>query len=130
MLRTKDHGRGTAFRETTVLTALLVLGLFMAGCTGQEMTTELKAPAIMVKAPLSPTDMALDKRGNVYVSEMLTGRIYCIAPDGTATLVATRLDTPGALCMDRDGNLLVAETGAGRIIRIAPDGSRTVLLQP
>ena len=71
--------------------------------------------------------MAVDRRGNLYVAEFVTGRVFRFSPDGESTLLAEGLDGPTGLCLDRDGNLLVAENGAGRVVRISPDGGKRLV---
>lgn len=70
----------------------------------------------------SPSAMAFDRRGNLYVAEEETGQVICISPDGDRTILARGLERPCALCVDRDNNVVVAESG-GRLVRISPNGT-------
>lgn len=129
--RILDHfgQRLATFARIVVPLPLIGVLLFAAGCSGSPdrdlASTAEQPPKLATFA--SPTDMVLDKRGNLYVSEMITGRIYLVSPDGTSTLFARGLDAPNGLCLDRDGNLLVAETGKARLVRIRPDGTRSII---
>jgi streptogramin lyase len=88
----------------------------------------------------TPTSVAQDSRGNVFVTE-LAGRIRRIdAASGTITTVAgggsggdggpataAALNQPHGIAVGSDGTLFFAETPAGRLRRIAPDGTISTL---
>ena len=87
--------------------------------------------------------LAVDGRGNVYVSDMNEARIRRIAPDGTiATIAGTgsggysgdggpafeaQITTPGGLALDLAGNLFLTEFWAGRLRKIDPEGIITTI---
>lgn len=64
-----------------------------------------------------PTGLACDGQGNLYVADTLAGTIHVIAPDGSASTLASGLSAPMGLFWKEDA-LYVAEAGANRIIRI------------
>ena len=71
-----------------------------------------------------PAGLATDSQGNLFVSDLNTGRILRIeAKTSAATIVASGLNQPGALAMDANGNLYVAEQGANRIVALAQVGA-------
>lgn len=72
-----------------------------------------------------PTGLAADGQGNLYVADTLAGTISVIAPDGSASTLASGLSAPMGLCWQENA-LYVAEAGANRIIRIA-DGKTSLV---
>lgn len=84
-----------------------------------------------------PNDLALDSRGNLFVSEFSNHAIRKIAPDGTVSTfvgngtrgyadglgTAAGLNQPAGLALDREGNLFVTEWGSQRIRKVSPEGA-------
>lgn len=86
----------------------------------------------------SPSDLAVDAQGRVYVAEFDGHRIRRIDPDGRITTVAgtgragfagdggpateAQLNAPISVAVDRDGSLLVLDRSNFRLRRISPDG--------
>jgi gluconolactonase len=70
---------------------------------------------------------ATDEFGNVYFSDVNTGRIYKWSYDGSVILFIEGLNAPNGLAFDVTGNLIVCEGGNGRLISIDPQGIITVL---
>ena len=83
-----------------------------------------------------PFGVALDRAGNVYVSDAgANNHVRKIAPDGAATILAggregfadgagaaAAFHTPSGIAIDRSGNVLVADTGNNAIRRVTPQG--------
>lgn len=89
-----------------------------------------------------PTDVAIDKAGNIYVSDSLNNTIRKITQAGLVTTIAgaaglwgstdaagadARFNHPNGIATDSSGNIFVAETNNGRIRKITPDGVVTTL---
>ncbi len=85
----------------------------------------------------TPSSIAFDRRGNLYVADTGNHAIRKMAPDGTVSTVAgdgkpgfadgkgraARFNGPVGIAVDREGVVYVADTYNDRIRRIAPDGT-------
>lgn len=65
-----------------------------------------------------PFGVAIDKKGNVYVSDGDAGKIFRVLPDGKIDLVTDKLNTPSAIAFDKDENLIIADSGSSSIKRL------------
>jgi trimeric autotransporter adhesin len=86
----------------------------------------------------SPSGLAIDSSGNIYVADQGNHRVRRFKPGGTITTVAgdgtagdsgaeglavkARLRFPSALAVDTDGNLYIADSGNYRIKMVTADG--------
>jgi hypothetical protein len=90
-------------------------------------------------AMYSPTDLAFDSAGNLYISDnannrirkvtIATGVITTVAGNGTAgftgdgaAATGAELDAPAGLAFDKDGNLYIADVLNNRIRKVAATG--------
>ena len=98
-----------------------------AGRLGGEMmdSGESDAPGSMVW----PTSVALDKTGNVYVSDEWLNRIAMFSSDGewlgawgTQGDAHGEVDQPAGIAFDSEDNLYVVDTGNNRIQKFTKDG--------
>lgn len=67
--------------------------------------------------------LAADGSGNLFVADATLGRILKVAPSGTATVLMSNLEQPGAITFDEQGrNLYVVEQGRSRVIEVQSAG--------
>ena len=75
----------------------------------------------------TPTALAFDSQGNLYVADWLQGTISKVAPDHSTTLLATLIGTapprPVALAFDKQDNLYVAVSEDPFLTVISPSGA-------
>jgi sugar lactone lactonase YvrE len=96
--------------------------------------------------------LAIDRSGNLYISETGAHRIRKVTPDGTITTIAgtgpammggpggfggdngpatqASLNRPGDLVVDRSGNVFFIDAGNNRIRKITPDGIISTIAGP
>ena len=101
-------------------------------------------PVSAADAPiLSPQRVAVDARGNVYVTLPAINAVVRIAPDGTASAFAgnglatfagdggdaraASLNRPAAVAVDRDGGILIGDCENGRLRKVSPSGIITTI---
>jgi streptogramin lyase len=83
---------------------------------------------------IDPFGVAVDRRGNVLVSDGATDRIRLITPQGDVKTIAgagegygdgaameAQFNTPSGIAFDREGNLIIADTSNNRIRRLSKD---------
>ena len=91
--------------------------------TGRSGSAGDNGPAI--EAQLSaPSGVAVDDRGNVWISDTGNDRIRLVAAaDGKIRTATSRIPAPAGLVWDPRGYVYVASPGANNVFRIAPTGS-------
>ncbi|MEN3330812.1 MAG: hypothetical protein V7641_177 [Blastocatellia bacterium] len=81
-----------------------------------------------------PFGVAVDRRGNVIVSDGATNRLRLITPQGEVKTIAgssegygdgpaaeAQFNTPSGIALDREGNLIIADTSNHRIRKLSKD---------
>lgn len=79
-----------------------------------------------------PAGLAFDAKGNLFIAEYMTGKIWYITPEGAVKTFVTGLDYPESMTFGYDGDLFVtvgvlgdpavASTIRKGIVRVASDG--------
>jgi gluconolactonase len=72
--------------------------------------------------------VAVDGKGNVYVSDEFTNTIYRVGPNGAVTVVLESSRGCAGLQTAPDGRLFICEAGAGRVIAFDPEKKSTQVL--
>jgi outer membrane protein assembly factor BamB len=75
-----------------------------------------------------PFGLAVAADGTIYVSDGETGRVYQLAQDGAAKVVAENLNTPSAIAIAPDNTLVVADTGSHTIKRLETQSGRVTVI--
>ena len=90
----------------------------------------------------TPSALALDDEGNLYVADTGNHRVRKVTKEGLVTTLAgsggpghadgpalagALFDTPCAVAVDKEGNLYVADTGNNRLRKLSKDGQVTTL---
>jgi sugar lactone lactonase YvrE len=92
--------------------------------------TELSAPGVggtYASGVASPTGLAFDAQGDLFVGNSLSGTITEIAPGGMSSSVfASGLNRPEGLAFDRNGILFVANYGSGVVSQVTPSGAVSI----
>ena len=75
-----------------------------------------------------PFGIAVSLDGTIYVSDGETGRIWQLAADNAAKVIAENLNTPSGMALAPDGTLIVADTGSHTIKRIETQSGRVEII--
>jgi sugar lactone lactonase YvrE len=83
---------------------------------------------------MQPRNVTLDAAGSLYISDFGANQVYCVASDGTLTLVAgtgvagfsgdtnsallAQLSAPAGLAVDSYGELYIADSGNNRVRKV------------
>src|SRR5581483_11003270 len=66
----------------------------------------------------APAQAISDASGNRYIADFFGGTVTVVKPDGSSSLLLSRLANPAGLAFDSAGSLYVSEFGGGRIQKI------------
>src|SRR5205809_76676 len=70
------------------------------------------------------TGLALDRSGNLFVAEHVSGSILKFTPDGKKSTFASGV-SPYKMAVDGAGNLFVTDPGSDSILKFTPDGKKS-----
>lgn len=94
-------------------------------------TTATSTAAAAAQASICPAALAVDPRGNLYISDANSGRLLRVnAADGKVVTIASNFRAPGAIASDANGNLYVADQGRAQIVFVPADSSQTCVTGP
>ncbi len=87
-------------------------------------------PQIAVDDLSDPFGVAVDRDGNIFMSDGRRGKIHRLSPnqETTASVIASNLEMPSAVAVAPDGSLVVANTGAQTIVRVDPKNGSTAII--
>jgi sugar lactone lactonase YvrE len=94
-------------------------------------------PAIAARLN-SPSGIALDAAGNLYIADQANNRVRRVSPDGSIATVAgngtegfsgdggqaagAQIAQPSGVAADNAGNLYISDTGNSRVRKVSPNG--------
>lgn len=87
---------------------------------------ELKAT---YKGFQAPTGIAVDKNGNLYVSNWSGGTVAKVDKFGRQNVFAGGMGSPAGLAFDEEGNLYVSDYSKNVIYKITPGGKKSTFAQ-
>jgi uncharacterized protein (TIGR03437 family) len=121
------NGRVRKVSVTGVIQTVAGGGAFPATSQGQG------GPATSAQL-IQPRNVTLDTAGSLYISDFGANQVYCVASDGTLTLVAgtgvagfsgdstsallAELSAPAGLAIDAYGELYIADSGNNRVRKV------------
>jgi|GEM_PF-3030724 len=125
-------GRGLVARcAVTVAVSLVLSGLASTALTGPASAT---SPAFgqqktLVGAALtSPTGMAVDAAGDVFVAHPAGNQVTELTPAGIQSVLGIAgLSGPQGVAVDTSGDVFVADTDNSRVVELTPGGVQTTL---
>lgn len=78
----------------------------------------------------SPTGIATDSQGNVYIASFSDNIIYKVTPDGRQLVFIknSQINGPIAMASDANGNMYVSNYNSNNVVKITPTGAVSVLI--
>lgn len=90
--------------------------------SGVGIALELKAT---YKGFQAPTGIAVDKNGNLYVSNWSGGTVTKVDAAGNHSVFAGGMGSPAGLAFDKDGNLYISDYSKNVICKVTPGGKKS-----
>ncbi len=103
--------------------------LYVADSANGTILEVTSAGTVIVAANLkNPRGLALDSRGNLYVTEVDGRHVKRLSPNGNVTVIAEGLwSVPRGIAIGADDSIYVADTGLQQILRIDSTGLVTAI---
>ncbi|MEA2636656.1 MAG: hypothetical protein QOH92_3423 [Chloroflexota bacterium] len=77
-------------------------------------------PQVLLQKQPAPDDLAFDNSGRLLFSDINTGAVSALNPDGSVERIAGGMSAPEGIVVQADGRILVAEQGRNRVVAIDP----------
>ena len=77
-------------------------------------------PQVLLQKQPAPDDLAFDNNGRLLFSDIKTGAVSILNPDGSVERVAGGMSAPEGIVVQADGRILVGEQGRNRVVAIDP----------
>jgi len=76
---------------------------------------------------VSPQGVAVDAKGNVYVTDIGLQEVFKITPGGIQTTLGTGLEVPEDVAVDGAGNVYITDSQADAVFKVTPGGVQTMV---
>ena len=70
----------------------------------------------------SPTGVAVDAAGNVFIVESGSGIVVEVTPAGVLTTLVSGLSSPNGVAVDTAGDVFIADKGNNRVVKVPAGG--------
>jgi sugar lactone lactonase YvrE len=77
-------------------------------------------PQVLLQKQPAPDDLAFDNNGRLLFSDIKTGAVSILNPDGSVERIAGGMSAPEGIVVQADGRILVGEQGRNRVVAIDP----------
>ena len=77
---------------------------------------------------ISPTSVAVDAAGDVFIVESSSGIVVKVTAAGVQSTLVSGLSSPSGVAVDGAGNVFVAESGNSMVVEVTSAGVQTTLL--
>ncbi|MEW9123664.1 MAG: NHL repeat-containing protein [Thermotaleaceae bacterium] len=77
----------------------------------------------------SPTGIAVDNDGNLYVTNWSGSTVTKVDTEGNYSVFADGMGSPAGLDFDKDGNLYISDYSKDVIYKVTPDGEKIIFAQ-
>jgi len=112
------------------IAVLLALAALACGSVATAQTAHLSGYLVPVQPPNkknSPDYVAVDSKGNVYITNYESNNVVKETPSGSGytetVLPFTGLNVPQGIAVDSNGVVYVADSGNARVLKLTPSGS-------
>ena len=125
-----NSGPGKWFLHRMALALMILLGSGLSwasfSLTFQGVTQVLSTGSLM-----SPSGIAVDAAGNIYIADTGNNEIVLVNPQGVASVLtitlSPALSSPAGITVDGAGNLYIADTGNNRVVKVTFAGASSVV---
>jgi len=117
---TKSRGKTTATYVTTDFATQISISGPSVSSSNQ---------TVIASGLNSPTGVAVDSSGHVFVSDVENSRIIKMDADGSnQTVIGSGFSYPSGVAVDGSGHVFVADSGNYRVVRMDVDGSNQAVI--
>jgi hypothetical protein len=123
----------TGSATATLTTASLTTGphAITAAYTGNSNFAGSQFGDVQAVVPVSglhdPWGVAVDRAGDVFISDVDTGSVVGVTPTGVQGTIASGFAFPSSVVVDTAGDLFIADTDNDQVVEVKPDGTQTTI---
>lgn len=108
-------------------TVLATVPVYGVGTGPQVVFARDGAQATVGRNFISPAGVAVDVKGDVFITDLDHMRVYKVTPGGTQTKVGSGFSVPQDVAVDGAGNVFVTDTYADAVYKVTPGGVQTTV---